>query len=97
MSKSQTRAYVLLQSVGNSRRRVIEILRRQDGVVAVDPVEGPPDVMMVIEAAGRPELASVLMKAMASVEDIADGLQLLPTEDRRFGRRNKARAWRGRQ
>ncbi len=79
MSNSPTRAYVLLQSTGNSRDRVIRTLRRQRGVVAVDLVEGPPDVVLVMEASDRPELASLLMKAMASVQQMTEGLQLLPT------------------
>ena len=82
MSKSPTRAYVLIQSTGNSRDRVIKILKQQKGVVAADAVEGPPDVVLVIEAPDRPTLASVLMKAMASVEDMTEGLQLLPTQAR---------------
>jgi len=80
MPASRTRAYVLLQSIGNTRSRVIKTLKRQRGVVAVDPVEGPPDVVLVIEASDRPELASLLMTAMASVQDMTDGLQLLPTQ-----------------
>ena len=89
VSKSPTRAYVLIQSTGNSRDRVIKILSRQKGVVAADAVEGPPDVVVVIEAMDRPTLASVLMKAMASVEDMTEGLQLLPTQERaRHSRRS---------
>ncbi len=80
MPTSRTRAYVLLQSIGNTRSRVIKTLKQQRGVVAVDPVEGPPDVVLVIEASDRPELASLLMSAMASVQDMTDGLQLLPTQ-----------------
>ncbi len=79
MPKSPTKAYVLLQSVGNNRSQVIKILKRQAGVVAVDPVEGPPDVILVIEAPDRRELASVLMKAMTSVQNMTDGLRLFPT------------------
>ena len=74
-----SRAYVLLQSTGNSSDRVAKTLRRQQGVVAVDLVEGPPDVVVVMEAADRPELASLLMKAMTSVQQMTEGLQLLPT------------------
>jgi hypothetical protein len=80
MPTPRTRAYVLLQSIGNTRSRVIRTLKQQRGVVAVDPVEGPPDVVLVIEASDRPELASLLMRAMPSVEDMTDGLQLLPTQ-----------------
>ncbi len=79
ISASPTRAYVLLQSTGNSRDQVVRTLRRQRGVVAVDLVEGPPDVVVVMEASDRPELASLLMKAMTSVQQMTEGLQLLPT------------------
>lgn len=78
--KPPTRAYVLVQSADKRRDQVIDILRHQSGVVAVDPVEGPPDIVMVIEAPSRRKLASALTRAMESVQDLTDGLELLPTD-----------------
>lgn len=78
MGKRPSRAYVLLSSRENQRKRAARILGRQPGVVAVDMVEGPPDIVFVIEAPDRQELASVLIKAMASVQDMTEGMELLP-------------------
>ncbi len=36
-------------------------------------------MVVVMEASDRPELASLLMKAMTSVQQMTEGLQLLPT------------------
>jgi hypothetical protein len=78
MATSSTRAYVFLQS-GRNRSRVVDILKEQNGVVAVDPVEGRPDLVLVLEAPNRRRLASVLVQAMASVEDLTELLHLFPT------------------
>ncbi len=78
--KPRTRAYVFLHSQGDNRNKAARILERQAGVVAVDLVEGPPDIVFVIEAPDRRRLASVLMKAMASIQTMTDGLELLPVE-----------------
>lgn len=78
-SNAKTRAYVLLRAPANHRRQAMRSLKQQEGVVAVDLVEGPPDIVLVIEAPDRRELASVLVKAMSSVESVTYGMELLPT------------------
>ncbi len=75
---SVTRAYVLLQSSESRHNQVTRILKRQLGVVTVDSVEGPSDIVMVIEAPDRRELASVLMNALTSVQDTIEDMELLP-------------------
>ncbi len=47
--------------------------------MTVDLVEGPPDIVLVIEAPDRQQLASVLMNALSSVQDVTEGLELFPT------------------
>jgi hypothetical protein len=44
------RAYVLLDIQRNKSQEVAKALRDKPGVVAVDIVEGPPDVVAVLEA-----------------------------------------------
>jgi hypothetical protein len=51
------------------------------GVVVADPLEGPPDVMMVVEASDRQKLAELSIQAFASVEAMVEGMQLLPTRE----------------
>ena len=85
-AKPPTRAYVLLQSTGHKRNEAIGILRQQPGVVTVDPVEGPPDIVIVVEAPTRRKLASLLVRAMASVQDLTEDIELLPTQPGPRGR-----------
>jgi hypothetical protein len=66
----------------------MRILQHQAGVVAVDLVEGPPDIVFVVEAPDRVELASVLIKAVTSVESMTDGMELLPIQTLRQRKSN---------
>ena len=77
---SATKAYVLLQSVEHCHSQVIKTLKCQAGVVTVDLIEGPPDIVFVVEARNRKELASILMNALTSVQNMTEGLELYPTQ-----------------
>ncbi len=56
-------------------------MRGKPGVVKADLLEGPPDVIVVVEASNRQELAELTMQVLASVETMTEHLQLLPTRD----------------
>ncbi len=47
-----------------------------------DAVEGPPDVIMVVEAVGRQQLARRTIKALALVDSITEHVSLLPVRSR---------------
>ncbi len=79
-ARSVARAYVLLRAVPGDRRDLVQTLRQQPGVVTVDMVEGPLDIVLVVQGTDRTRLARTLMKALASVETMFDGLELLPTQ-----------------
>ena len=79
--KSRARAYVLLRTVQDCAGDAVLVLRRNVGVIAVDRIEGPPDIIVVMEAADRPKLAKAVIKALASVEPITDSVELLPVHD----------------
>lgn len=85
------RAYVLLDIVDSKSEQVVQTLRGKPGVVIVDPLEGPPDVIMVIEASKRQKLAELTMGAIVSVEDMTKGLHLLPAQDRFKNRQTSIR------
>jgi hypothetical protein len=51
------------------------------GVVIVDALEGPPDVIMVVEASERQKLAELTIRALASVETVTEGLSVLPARE----------------
>ncbi len=75
------RAYVLLDVTGSRSGDVAKVLRGRPGVVRADLLEGPPDVIVVVEASNRQELAELTVQLLASVETMTEHLQLLPTRD----------------
>jgi len=75
------RAYVLLDIADGKSERVAQALRGKPGVVMADPLEGPPDVMVVLEASQRLRLAKLTVQALASVETVIKEVQLLPAQD----------------
>jgi hypothetical protein len=76
-----TRAYVLLDIVDGKSEQVVRALRGSLGVAMADQLEGPPDVIVVVEASERQELAELTNKALASVEAMIEGVQLLSAQD----------------
>ena len=76
------KAYVLLNVVHDNQQQVVWALRGKPGVLMVDVVEGPPDVIVVVGARDRQELAKLTIQALALVEAITEEVQLLPTRGR---------------
>jgi len=72
------RAYLLLDVVQERSGDVAQSLRGRAGVVMADVVEGLPDVVAVVEATGRLELAELVTKAFESVESLVEHMSLLP-------------------
>lgn len=78
----RVKAYVLLDIVDGNCDQVAQMLRSKRGVLMVDSLEGPPDLIMVVEASDKQKLAQLAVDALASVETVTQGLQILPTRDR---------------
>jgi hypothetical protein len=76
-----TRVYVFLDIVDGKSEQVVKALRSNLGVAMADQLEGTPDVIVVVEASERQELAELTNKALASVEAMIEGVQLLPAQD----------------
>jgi hypothetical protein len=74
------RAYILLDVVDDKSHWVAEVLRSRVGVVIAEPLEGPPDVMVVVEASDRQKLAELTIQILDSVEAVTRGLRLLPAQ-----------------
>jgi len=72
------RAYLLMDITEGKHREVIQSLESRPGVIMVDMLEGPPDVLVVVEAGTRQELAELTVDALSSVEDFMENMQLLP-------------------
>ena len=75
------KVYVLLCVKEGKSEQAVETLRNKAGVRLLDTLEGPPDVIMMMQARERRRLAELTVEALASVEDITEDLQLLPTPD----------------
>jgi len=76
------KAYVLLNVVHEKQQQVVRALRGKPGVLMVDVLEGPPDVIVVLGARDRQKLAELTVQALALVEAMTEELQLLPTRGR---------------
>jgi hypothetical protein len=72
------RAYLLMDITDGKYREVIRSLGNKPGVIMVDMLEGPPDILVVVEAGTRQELAELTVEALSSVENYAENVQLLP-------------------
>jgi hypothetical protein len=78
---SGTKAYVLMDVVDGKCDQVTRTLRGRPGVITVDLLEGPPQVVMVVEASERQRLARLTVQAIAEVEMMTEDIQLLPAHD----------------
>lgn len=77
-ASTSVRAYVLLRLTKGNPDRVAQALRRKPGVLMADPLEGPPDVIVVVEASERQKLADLTVQALSSVETMIENVRLLP-------------------
>ena len=76
------RVYILLDAIDGKADQVAETLLVREGVKMVDLLEERPNVIMMIQAHNRDQLAELTNRALASVESMTDGWQLLPTQNR---------------
>ena len=72
------RAYLLLHVMEEKSKEVARVLRQKPGVLMADIVEGPPDVIAIIEAPERKVLADLTVQALSSVENMLENVRLLP-------------------
>jgi hypothetical protein len=72
------RAYILLDVLEGSAEQVVHNLRGKPGVVIADALEGPPDIVMMVEAKDRLKLAELATRAIASIESMTEGIHVLP-------------------
>ncbi len=56
------RAYVLLDVINKRAGQMVQTLRSRPGVVMADVLEGPPDVVLIVEAPNRRKLAKLVLK-----------------------------------
>jgi DNA-binding Lrp family transcriptional regulator len=76
-----SKVYILLDVIEGRLEQVVQTLRGKPGVAEVDLLDGSPNIIMVVEAPKRKKLAERTIQALASVETMTEGVQLLPTRD----------------
>jgi hypothetical protein len=72
------RAYILLDITDGKIEQALKVLQKSPGIVMADALEGPPDVIIVMEAPERQQLAKLTVQALGSVEAITERVNLLP-------------------
>jgi len=75
------RVYVLLDIEHTRIGEAAETLRNMRGVRMVDVLEGPPNLLMLVQARNRQRLAEITNQALASVESMTQDVQLLPAQN----------------
>ena len=83
-TKTGVRAYVLLTIVDVKSELVAQALRDMPGVVIADPLEGITNLLIMVEASDRLELAELLMPAIAAADGVTEDIRLLITPDSSF-------------
>ena len=69
------RAYLVLQTDGETSPSIISDLLGKPGIVAVDLLEGSPNLILVIQAEKRQELVGYIEQALDSVESTIKDLR----------------------
>ncbi len=62
------RAYLVLQTKSDASPSIISELARKPGIVTVDVLESSPNLILVVQAEKRQELAGYIEQALDSVE-----------------------------
>ena len=75
------KVYILLDVMDGKVEQVVHVLQETPGVLMVDALEGPPDIVVLIEAPEREQLTKWTIDALASVEMLTEQVRLLPTRD----------------
>ncbi|MFC1957625.1 hypothetical protein ACFLX0_02290 [Chloroflexota bacterium] len=73
------KVYMLLSVSDGSSVQAIETLKGQTGVIIANILKGPPEIVLMIEASDKQQLAERTIRAMASVKSMTEYRRLLPT------------------
>jgi len=72
------KVYVHLDLVQADSVQLAQILRGKPGVAEIDVLEGPPSIIMVVEAPGRLKAGEYLVDILDSVDGMTKNLRVLP-------------------
>lgn len=88
-----TKVYMLLDVAEEQHAYAVQALQNAEGVLAVDTLEGHPNMIVIIEAVDRQQLAELIMAILRSLEYVITDLRFLMTRGenlvtRSFGIKN---------
>jgi hypothetical protein len=75
------KVYILLNVSNGNFIQVIEALKRQKGVIIADMLEGPPDLIIVVEAPERQKATEYLMRILDVVDNVFEDILVLPVRE----------------
>ena len=75
------KVYLFLDLVSEDSEQVAQTLRSKPGVATVDVLEGPPDLLTVIEAPQRQKAAEYLLGLLDSVDGMIANLRVMPVQE----------------
>ena len=75
------RVYMLLDIVEKSCEHAVQMLWSRAEVILADRLEGYPNIIAVVEATDRQNLADAIMPVLGCIDDITEYLRLLVTQD----------------
>jgi histidinol dehydrogenase len=71
------KVYIMLDVAEGKDRDVLRSLRGKIGVVSVDSLEGPSDIMVLCEADDRERLARLTVDVLSSIEHVTEDFSTL--------------------
>jgi hypothetical protein len=72
------RVFMLLDVKNGKSEQLISSIKDKAGIAIAEMLDGPPDVILMVEAPNRQELADKAIHAISLVENMIDNIRLLP-------------------
>jgi hypothetical protein len=72
------KAYILIDVADGRANEILAMLQGQPSITKIECVEGPPDIVMVVEADEIQKLAELTIKALTKVEHLTGSIRCLP-------------------
>jgi hypothetical protein len=78
---TSTKLYLLLDIVNSNSKQAVQALTGRPGITSIDVLEGPPDLMVVIEGRTRQRAANNMMDILNSIDNITENFTMLPVSN----------------
>jgi hypothetical protein len=74
------KVYIFINTEEGKSWQVVKMLRGNADVERVEVLEGPPDIIVAMEARGRQKLARLVIQALTAIENLTGDTQVLPVK-----------------